>query len=469
MPPASPPSPHRTARQAQFAFACLGACLLVLNVAGVLLVRSYIVQQERNLTDYLALVGSAVTEYRDSYQILDFVYDPSSGRIDEEALAFYSTTVDWETLRAGLAAAMKQKHVERADLLTPSGEIILRGDGTSPPPGERTPYLLDQSALASATAGSMASPALTPGDPTKRLYMPLVHPKGRTLAVLRLEHNPLDFSALRTSRNRFFLGFFGATALLVFLYFQTMRLVRRTIEAERGASQADRLRALGTMTAGIAHEIRNPLNIISLQVEELRASVPAVQEESTRKALTQIAEDLQSETRRLKELTQTFLNFSRTTSAPTTKAVAVDAHRAVEKLFRLWEKGLDPRMRRVAFVNDAPAGTRVLFTEDRLRQVLLNLLRNADEALGTQAGEITLTMALKASSLHISVRDTGPGIDPANLNQIFDPFFTTRAEGTGLGLSLTKALVEGAGGKLEVESKPGKGACFTAILPVPGM
>ncbi|HMX63705.1 MAG TPA: ATP-binding protein, partial [Candidatus Sumerlaeota bacterium] len=132
---------------------------------------------------------------------------------------------------------------------------------------------------------------------------------------------------------------------------------------------------------------------------------------------------------------------------------------------KMWSRGLSPELRTVSNHSDAPDAA-VFFPADRLRQIVLNLLRNADEALGKNKGEIRVIVARdKANQASITVTDNGPGISDNILDQIFDPFFTTRAEGTGLGLSLSRAFAQAGGGTLTAESEEGKGAKFVLVLP----
>jgi signal transduction histidine kinase len=281
------------------------------------------------------------------------------------------------------------------------------------------------------------------------------------VAILRMEGD--NFERLVTLRSRLFFGLLLSMGVLLFLWFWTLKMVKRTIEAERSAAQSDRLRALGTMTAGIAHEIRNPLGIISLQAEELKALSAEVADPTLREALQATTADLQKEARRLKDLTHSFLAFSKASSATNKEAPRVDVNGCVEGTVRLWQKGLRPELRTVRF-EPAARTVSAIMQEDRLKQILLNLLRNADEALGSQVGEITVAVEPSGNHVRISIRDNGPGISREAQAQIFDPFFTTRAEGTGLGLSLSRALAEAAKGNLEVNSELGAGATFTLTL-----
>ncbi|MBI5155593.1 ATP-binding protein, partial [Candidatus Poribacteria bacterium] len=143
-----------------------------------------------------------------------------------------------------------------------------------------------------------------------------------------------------------------------------------------------------------------------------------------------------------------------------------DLGETVARIVRLFEKGLPPNIRLVIQAGP-PAPVRVTFAEAQLRQVVLNLLRNSQEAIGGAAGQITVSVAAEREFGVVTIRDNGPGMDGATLAQIFDPFFTTRPEGTGLGLPLSRSLVEAAGGRLVIESTKGAGAVAQLSLPQP--
>jgi signal transduction histidine kinase len=103
---------------------------------------------------------------------------------------------------------------------------------------------------------------------------------------------------------------------------------------------------------------------------------------------------------------------------------------------------------------------------DQVLQVLLNLVRNALEALGPRGGRLAVTAARAPGGVAFTVRDDGPGIAPDDLARVFEPYFTTKEGGTGLGLAIARRIAEEHGGTLEAESTPGAGAAFTLVLPV---
>lgn len=451
-------------RSARAAIVLLGAYLFVVNAGGLYLVRATARAEERNLDQYLGVLGRSLVEPpRDYFAILQFLTDPSTGGIDEDALADYSNSTDWRNLSDALRGVANESFITSAELLTPAGVVIQTSRNEELTDAERERHRdEDRESIAAAAAGVASSPRLTSIDMAKRQYLPVRTTAGTVVAVLRLEVNPQPFRTLKRLRDRLFLGFAGSGVLLGLLWWSTVRLTRRAIEAERAASRADRLRSLGTMTAGIAHELRNPLNILLLQIEEMRSIAAGLCDDPARGELAQTAADMKTEADRLKALTEQFLAFSRSSAEQSFEVRLVRAGDVAAETFRWWSKGLDPRLRTATLENNA-GDVRVFFAEDPLKQVLMNLLRNADEAIGAQPGEVSLSLERRGPFVEIAVADSGPGIATEIAEHIFDPFFTTRAEGTGLGLSISRALAESAGGSLMVEPSS-RGARFVLRL-----
>ena len=474
-PRAPAPGGGRLARGAQWAIIFLGVYLLLLFLSAIASIRVLVRAQEELLPDYISVASSSLVGPRDYYFFLEFLTDASTGRLNEDALADYEGSLYWVEVANSLQSLRRQPFLRGVHVLTTGGSVIMRGDGTTVPPEEREKFAAeDDTAIAAAAAGNQQEVRPRSRAEARRTYLPLLNRENRVVALLRLEAESGRSSPLALLRNRLFVGFLISGAVLVFLYFGTVRLVRRTLEAERAAGHADRLRALGTMTAGISHEIRNPLGIITLQLEELEVLLRELPVGSSRVSLESIATELRAETKRLKGLTEDFLRFASASAQAGYQPAPVDIAEVVEATVRLWAKGLSPERRRVdTRIPHRPAegaetpreSWLVLFSEDRLRQIVLNLLRNADEALGEKPGSIAVAVARSGAMLEVVVEDDGPGMDSPTIRQIFDPFFTTRAEGTGLGLSLSRALAESAGGSLAAESEPGKGARFRLLLP----
>src|SRR5262245_785033 len=224
---------------------------------------------------------------------------------------------------------------------------------------------------------------------------------------------------------------------------------------ERGARQAEKLAALGTLAAGLAHELNNPIGIISS-----RAELMLLEAESAPLS-PDVAEDLRvihRHAQRVARIAQGLLSFSRHSPGERGR---VDLNQVVDETLLLVEKMIvkDGITLRRAL---APGLPQIWGDANALQQVVMNLVTNArDEVRG--GGEISVATSAAAEppgSVQLTVRDTGPGIPPEILPKIFDPFFTTKAEGTGLGLSISYGIVREHQGTVDVHSAPGQGTTF---------
>jgi signal transduction histidine kinase/CheY-like chemotaxis protein len=257
-------------------------------------------------------------------------------------------------------------------------------------------------------------------------------------------------------------------------------MVFRDITEQRRLQQqlelADRLASLGTLAAGIAHEVNNPLTVaagnielLALDLAELRAEleVGCASDISSRlSSMTSTLVDARSAIRRIASIVSDLQAFCRPQPGPVNHA---DVARCLEWALRASAQELKHRAR---VVTDAGALPHVALEETRLGQVLINLLVNAAQALSLgdiQDNVVKVTArATPKGSVVIEVQDTGPGIPKEALPHIFEPFFTTKARGigTGLGLSICHGIVAAAGGTIEAISEPGRGTTMRVTLPI---
>jgi signal transduction histidine kinase len=235
---------------------------------------------------------------------------------------------------------------------------------------------------------------------------------------------------------------------------------RRFVLLERRARHAERLAELGTLTGGLAHEIKNPLSTVQLNLqlleEDLRADHPGLT-----RVLNRLA-TVRNETSRLRETLDDFLRY----------AGRLELDRKPTELNRLLEELVDfftpqaqvqriqLRLRR----SEQPVTAQV---DPRLiKQAVLNLMLNACQAM-PGGGELMLSVARNGSSdALIDVVDTGPGVPPEVAERIFTAYYSTKKGGTGLGLPMSKRIAQEHGGDLSVRSEPGKGSDFTLRLPL---
>jgi len=221
--------------------------------------------------------------------------------------------------------------------------------------------------------------------------------------------------------------------------------------------RAERLAALGTMAAGLAHEIRNPLNAAALQLAVVQRRLARAEKPDVDGAL-RAAELVASEMTRLAGLVEEFLQFARPRAL---RLAAADLHVTASEIVQLL--GPDAAS---AGVGLTLADGHALFArvdEERLKQVLHNLIRNAIEATG-RGGHVELRVRPGGEGVIVEVEDDGPGL-PSPDAPIFEPFFTTKSGGTGLGLAIAHRIVTDHGGKILVESRPGR-TVFALHLPI---
>ncbi len=235
---------------------------------------------------------------------------------------------------------------------------------------------------------------------------------------------------------------------------------RRLEQIQEEARRSERLAALGQLSAGLAHEIRNPLGVIKGSSEmlskRLQGSDPVTGE---------LAGYISSEVNRLNMLVARFLDFARPAQLQIkTEEIAPVVDRALKSAHDRWPDAKVKVERQ--FAADLPP---VPLDADMCEQVFTNLFLNAYEAMGPEGGRLQVAIAATNHDGHrmieIDIEDTGPGI-PAELHgQIFNPFFTTKKSGVGLGLSIVSKIIDDHHGSIRLCSEPGKGACFKVFLP----
>ncbi len=223
---------------------------------------------------------------------------------------------------------------------------------------------------------------------------------------------------------------------------------------------ARKLAAVGNLALGLAHEIRNPLSSVRMNVQMIRKKVaPAV-------PLEENFAIVEAEILRLNRLLNDLMSFARPRAL---RLEAVDLDGVVREVLALLRERLEAAGTRLE-LRLTPDLEPVVCDGEQIRQVLLNLVLNALEAMERDGGRRVLTVGTGRAEGFATLRvtDTGPGIAPGDRERLFDPFFTTKAGGGGLGLSIVENIVLHHGGHVAVEGEPGSGATFTVRLPVQG-
>lgn len=238
---------------------------------------------------------------------------------------------------------------------------------------------------------------------------------------------------------------------------ERLDMERKLRQTQEQLLQSEKLASIGRLSAGVAHEINNPLTTI------LTSSMLIQEDMDSHDHLRRELKTISDEALRCRKIVTSLLDFARQTKP--TKQLN-DLNEIVRQSFVLTRKqaAFQDVSVELNLSEDLPD---ICLDKDQIQQALINLTLNAIEATDP-GGSIVLTTLLdfKTDTIEISVRDTGIGIPPENLAKIFDPFFTTAEGGTGLGLAVTHGIIEQHGGTIDVESRPGHGTCVTIRLPL---
>jgi two-component system NtrC family sensor kinase len=227
---------------------------------------------------------------------------------------------------------------------------------------------------------------------------------------------------------------------------------------EKYLAQAEKLASIGQLAAGVAHEINNPLGVIQCYADLIAKA---------RQDDAQIQSDvdtIRKHTAQCKNVVKALLNFARAAEPRRTQVDITDCIEDVLSVLQLQIEKDEIAIRR----QYDPGLPRIDIDPHQMRQVFMNLLINAHQAIAKHGTIFISTARSTDSRIEVSIRDTGSGIPGSHLEKIFDPFFTTKEsdQGTGLGLSVSYGIVKQHGGEIRVESTPGHGTLFTVILPI---
>ncbi len=224
--------------------------------------------------------------------------------------------------------------------------------------------------------------------------------------------------------------------------------------AEEAVRRSERLAALGQLSAGLAHELRNPLGTIKASAEMLSRMLSAEND-----VAREVAGFITSEVDRTNSLVTRFLQFARPLEIRPEKA---DLSHTLDRAIAMVEREASGVAIYKNYALEIPPFP---FDAELMERVFYNLALNAAQAT-TPGGEVTVKTRAAGRMAEVAVIDRGAGIDSKQVNSIFNPFFTTKPQGVGLGLAIVSKIVDGHGGKITVESEPGKGSIFRVLLPM---
>jgi len=391
--------------------------------------------------------------------ILKFTMDQIPAE-QERMLSNYGDTPSHTQLERNLANLQSLNTLSQIVMLTPGG-LVVADSADRMQPGDAYVYRdIDRSQIIEALDGI---PSITPlyyisGQPYLRQYHPIVQ-DGRVLGLMQVTASPDYLLELDRLKRRFMLQSLISSVLLIVVGWSLYRLFSWLVRAEQSALRSARIEAMGALAGGVAHELRNPLSIIRVLAEEI-AQTDDGDGESPRVAAN--ARDIVTEVGRLNEMVTNFLSLSRPPDTAADGAVSLGEE--ISQVVQLMRKGAPHT---VKFIFEAPAHGMFVRADPRaVRQLLLNLLINAREALHDTSGEVRVTLRERKGAAEIRITDNGRGIGQREITRIFEPFFTTKQMGTGLGLPISRGIAENLGGGIDITSRPGQGTEVVVWLPV---
>lgn len=371
--------------------------------------------------------------------------------VENDLISLYART-DLALVQLDLTQIRSNNELEAAYLIDPALNVLI---DTQAPPPSRGYIRADSLAIARALDTGVATSELhrVAGNPFKNAYASISDLDGNT-AFLVLEANADFFNIISSYRQRLYINsMVSAGVFVVFTVFLVVAALR-FLRTEAKLQQAQRLAAMGQMTATMAHEIRNPLGIIKSSTDVLREKY---QDPDQPDELFEFVDD---EIKRLGRLVNDFLTFSR---EPLLNTKYMDINTTLADAVKHFQSEYAVE---VKFEPEAPIRTQ--YDPDKLYQVILNILLNARQAMGDEPGTITIrsrVSKLRGKSVaEISIRDNGTGFKDAT--RIFEPFYTTKTQGTGLGLAVCRAIIEKHGGSIAAASPESGGAELTIHLPL---
>lgn len=252
--------------------------------------------------------------------------------------------------------------------------------------------------------------------------------------------------------------------LLLSAYVIIWWLYRRSRRLEQQAAEAERMAYIGTLASGLAHEIRNPLNALSLNMQMLGEEMAGGGGRGgTGGTGSRLIDITRAEIGRLERLVTDFLSYARPRPV---ELEEVPAAELLERTRQLLTGATRCHGTRIEIVDSTP-GARLRVDPGQVRQLLLNLAHNA---LAATAGSgrppvVRLRAARRSTAAVLAVEDNGSGIAPGDLERVFDLFYSTRKGGTGLGLAIVDRIAKNHGGKIEIDSEPGRGTTVSVVLP----
>ena len=288
---------------------------------------------------------------------------------------------------------------------------------------------------------------------------------GKGMGLIRIGYSPKEIDPVLSQIKKnvvlsiFFFLILGISAITL-IWVNQNRHLRRMKEMEDRIQLAERLSSLGHLAAGVAHEIRNPLNAMGMGLQRLkREFLP--QDESRKEEYISFTELILKEIRRVNEIIEQFLTLARPFQLNLIESSLQDLMKNLVTLFQEEATSLGITLQ-VKMPADLPL---IKMDPERLTQAFINIMKNGMEAMD-QGGTLDIKTKSLREGVEVIISDSGSGIPPEQMEKIFNYYYTTKEKGVGLGLPIAHRIIEAHGGQLKIESRVGSGTEVTVTLPL---
>lgn len=361
-----------------------------------------------------------------------------------------------------LSDLIVKEQLEGAFIIDRGFRVLVDGQRELPLDSRRTYLKLDSAVIARAWQGeiSVAPIHIVQGNRFKNVYTPIRDISLEVVALLVLEANADFFEILGLFKRGLIIGSLVSFGLIIVFSFFISWMIALLIRTQESLRRSEKLAVMGQMAASMAHEIRNPLGIIKSTADVLKEKY------AKKEPPDELFDYISEEVRRLNHLVNNFLSFAR---EPKLNLKTANVNEIIQRAVKAIERErYDQHI--TILITAAEQLVSDCIDEDAMQQVLFNMLINSIQAIDAE-GRIEIRLqrvAVKNKKYaQILISDTGKGIE-GDIDKIFEPFYSTKSSGSGLGLTISKQIIDKHGGRIEVTSRPGEGTTFRLYLPLEG-